>query len=341
MTPVIKRCGFAAHPLRMRGFTLIELMIAMLLGLLVVAAAGAIFVSNRQTYLATESLGRVQESARVAFELMARDLREAGGNPCDRRVEIASVVDPGMTAWWADWGRPGSQPVIGYGSGSTVAGLPSSGGVGEWTGGSDVIELKSASAGVAVESHTAGTAMFAVESADAGLAAGDLAVVCDYTHASLFEVSSVAGGTNPTISHDISGNNCTRGLGLPVNCDGGTGTIYIYPANSTVAKVSSTRWYVGNNDEGGTSLFRQTRRSSAAGEASEEVVRGVVGMELDYLLPGATGYVAASAVPALQWNEVVAVRVVLDLEGDDRVGSNGQRIERRLAYVASLRNRTI
>ena len=59
-----------------RGLSLIELMIAMMLGLLVVASASAIFLSNRQTYRATEGLGRVQESGRMAFELMARDLRE-------------------------------------------------------------------------------------------------------------------------------------------------------------------------------------------------------------------------------------------------------------------------
>ena len=43
-----------------RGLTLVELMIAMMLGLLVVGSASAIFISNRQTYRATEGLGRVQ-----------------------------------------------------------------------------------------------------------------------------------------------------------------------------------------------------------------------------------------------------------------------------------------
>ena len=43
----------------MRGLSLIELMIAMLLGLLVVGGAIGIFVSNRRAYNATESLSRV------------------------------------------------------------------------------------------------------------------------------------------------------------------------------------------------------------------------------------------------------------------------------------------
>ena len=58
---------------RQLGLSLVELMVALVLGLLVVGAAIGVFLSNRQTYTATESLGRVQENARVAFELMARD----------------------------------------------------------------------------------------------------------------------------------------------------------------------------------------------------------------------------------------------------------------------------
>ena len=53
-----------------RGFSLIEMMIAMVLGLLVVGAAIGIFVSNQQAYRATEGLGRVQENVRMAFEMM-------------------------------------------------------------------------------------------------------------------------------------------------------------------------------------------------------------------------------------------------------------------------------
>lgn len=64
------------------GFSLIELMIAMVLGLLVLGAAIGVFQSNQRTYSANEGLNRVQEAARVAFELMSRDLKAAGGSAC-------------------------------------------------------------------------------------------------------------------------------------------------------------------------------------------------------------------------------------------------------------------
>lgn len=42
------------------GFSLVELMIALLLGTLIIAAAGGIFIANRQTFRSTDNLGRVQ-----------------------------------------------------------------------------------------------------------------------------------------------------------------------------------------------------------------------------------------------------------------------------------------
>src|SRR5690606_24678346 len=84
------------------GFTLIELMIALLLGLLVMGAAISIFLSNRQAYTATEGLGRVQENVRFAFELMARDIREAGANPCGKHVPLVNVISGSDANWWTN-----------------------------------------------------------------------------------------------------------------------------------------------------------------------------------------------------------------------------------------------
>ena len=70
-----KHSATAPHQL---GFTLIELMIAMLLGLIVVGAAGSVFLSSQKTYKTTEEMARLQEGGRAAFELMAKDIREAG-----------------------------------------------------------------------------------------------------------------------------------------------------------------------------------------------------------------------------------------------------------------------
>lgn len=64
------------------GFSLVELLIALVLGTLVVGAAFAILHSNQRSYQANQGLNRVQENARIAFELISRDLRAAGGSAC-------------------------------------------------------------------------------------------------------------------------------------------------------------------------------------------------------------------------------------------------------------------
>ena len=77
-----KRRG--SSPRRAAGFSLIELMVALVLGLLVAGAALAILQSNQATYRSNEGLNRIQENARIAFELMSRDIRAAGGSACSR-----------------------------------------------------------------------------------------------------------------------------------------------------------------------------------------------------------------------------------------------------------------
>jgi type IV pilus assembly protein PilW len=71
-----------SHPREVAGFGLIELMIAMVLGLIVLGAAIAVFQSNQRTYSANEGQNRVQENARAAYEMLMRDVRSAGGSAC-------------------------------------------------------------------------------------------------------------------------------------------------------------------------------------------------------------------------------------------------------------------
>lgn len=66
------------------GFSVIELMIAMVLGLLVLGAAIGVFQSNQRTFNANEGQNRIQEGARGAYEMMSRDIRAAGGTACSK-----------------------------------------------------------------------------------------------------------------------------------------------------------------------------------------------------------------------------------------------------------------
>lgn len=64
-----------------RGLSLVELMIALVLGLVISMAAGQIYLSSRQSFSTHEELARLNEDTRVAIEILSRAIRNAGFDP--------------------------------------------------------------------------------------------------------------------------------------------------------------------------------------------------------------------------------------------------------------------
>lgn len=324
---------------RARGFSLVELMVAMVLGLLVSGSAVGIFISNRQANRATDSLSRIQENARTAFELMARDIREAGGNPCGNNLLVTSVINDAGINWWASL----ANPVLGYdentpfpdGAGIRVGGVD----------GTDAIEIKSADAGsvTVINSTPPVSAQFTVNTASHGLNDGDIVVVCDSSQATVLQITGPS-ATNANIVHNTGGKftpgNCTKELGFPTVCGPG-GTGYVYGANSALAKLKARRWFIGTNLRGGRSLYQAAMRNDAGVTAvvNEEIVEGVTDMQITYLLGTAANYVDASVVTPGGWNQVRAVHITLTMQGLETVGTDGGVLNRSLAQTVALRNR--
>src|SRR5699024_5010999 len=76
---------------RSGGFSLIELMVAMALGLLVVGAIIQLFIGSRATQMSTDAMARSQESGRFAIELLKHDFRGVSTQPfCAMNLEIQS-----------------------------------------------------------------------------------------------------------------------------------------------------------------------------------------------------------------------------------------------------------
>jgi type IV pilus assembly protein PilW len=63
---------------RQAGLTLVELMVAMTLGLLVVLAATGLLVSSKNSYTAQDDNIRVQDAGRFALEIITRAVRQTG-----------------------------------------------------------------------------------------------------------------------------------------------------------------------------------------------------------------------------------------------------------------------
>jgi type IV pilus assembly protein PilW len=68
----------AKYAVREQGMTLIELMIAMLIGLVLVSGAITVFTQSRANFRTADSVSRLQENARYALDLLEPDVRLAG-----------------------------------------------------------------------------------------------------------------------------------------------------------------------------------------------------------------------------------------------------------------------
>ncbi len=66
------------RPRAQHGLTLVELMLALAVGLLLIAASVQVFSSMSQNARAQENLARMQETGRLALELISREIRLAG-----------------------------------------------------------------------------------------------------------------------------------------------------------------------------------------------------------------------------------------------------------------------
>lgn len=329
-----------------RGVTLVELMVALVLGLVVSGAALALFMTNKQVYTTSENLDRVQETSRTAFELMARDLREADGNPCTNDLDTAFVngLKNATTYWWGKWGYDPAGAKLGDGlrgytgtedftdapfgtaQGDRVKGTPA---VEAWTAVSADVSLTKGGDGLQTDPLT-------VTTTTGKVAANDILMVCDYNHGAVFQATKV---TANTIEHDASGTPGNASTSLPPNVFGPS---VLKPDNyAYISKVHATRWYIGYNgrtDKDGnklTSLYRTSFVGTDIAPKPDEIAEGVVGMTLKYHVDGGSSYVDGP----VDWGNVDAIQVGLSLASRDKVGTDKLTLKREYDHVVAIRSR--
>lgn len=325
-----------------RGFSIMELMISLSLGLVVSAAVILIFLSNQEMYRQNDNLARLQENARYGFEIMGRYIREAGGIPCGNNLQVANVLTDADTQWWSTWhgglqGFEGADNTFPQAFGTNA---------GDRVTGTDALTIVSASIKPTIRIIDHDPTNLRLELADANVTqAGAVLMACDYDQAAIFQVSA-ATLNDRNIFHDVNvgtPSNCSSGLGHPTDCTDPAGTPKQFANNGFITPLSATAWYLGTNSRGGRSLFRLALESSGgvAAPITEEVAEGISDLQMEYLETDASGnlptnYVDASLVN--DWNRVIAARIVVTLETLDPV-ANGAPIVRRWYTIFALRNR--
>lgn len=83
-----------------KGFTLIEVLIAMAIAGIVMTAIYAIFISSNRSYRTQDSVADAQQRVRVGIDFIAHDLRLAGLDPlgANARIENATATNLVLSA---------------------------------------------------------------------------------------------------------------------------------------------------------------------------------------------------------------------------------------------------
>jgi type IV pilus assembly protein PilW len=304
--------------LRARGFTLVEIMVALTTGLLLAAVIATMFTSNARTYAVTSSVGELQEAGRVAFETLQRDVRMAGFQGCDSS------------------GR-GDMPPL-----ESLADAPEQAlsARAEISGDSLLLRVPVAESMVLAQAMTDAATPLHV-AAMRGLAVGDRLLIADCTAAASFRVTGLANGA---IEH---GRSLNSSASLP----------RAFGTDAVLLHIETHRYFVAPASRDGAhqrSLWRQVdgrAPSEIAGDVQE--MRLQFGLDTDGdSVPNR--FVRSDELAPSDWSRVTAVQLNLLLRG--AVGGrnaastsyvfNGQTItpaDRRMYRVYSatllLRNR--
>ncbi|NEX17167.1 MAG: hypothetical protein C1943_11175 [Halochromatium sp.] len=103
------------NPLRQRGFTLVEVMIALTIGLFLSGGILALFITSKQSYHVSEAMSEVQERGRFAIEFLARDLRQAGFREFDQATNVqTTLTEPIIIGWEGANVDPSTESLASY-----------------------------------------------------------------------------------------------------------------------------------------------------------------------------------------------------------------------------------
>lgn len=304
----------------MQGLSLIELMVALLIGTVLLLGLIQIFGASREAYRLSEGMGRVQENGRFALDYLQRDLRMVGHFGCVNDQARMQTPDSLRSHFTSGGPLDFLVSVRGYDgapAGITLSPAP--------LAGSDSVVLRFLSGSgipltavdVAGETVTVDSAKWSVLTQD-GVAAPQLFGIADCAYADVFATAAPV-ATGPTIAVPSVVDLARYG----VDADGGPAMLY---------RAEAIIYYVANGAGGQPSLWR-ARIGADGNAASEELVEGVENLQFRFGLDQSadaaapTGYIAtqdtATGVGAAvtDWRRVGQVQVGVLVTSPDRASS--------------------
>jgi type IV pilus assembly protein PilW len=273
---------------KQKGLTLIELMIALVLGLLLVAGVVQVFISNKQTSRVTEAQSRLQDNARFALEILTRDIRSAGYSGCRaiEKMNVNTIANAPVPA------TPTANTIITGSDAQASSWSPAiPGALGTVVAGTDVITIQRGTSCGAnlignVGSSNGNIQVFSPNTCS--ISAGDIVMIADCEDSHIFRASNVSNGTGQeTISHASNVNGSTHfcksypsGLPDPGAC--ATGEAKLYGYDSELFKFSAVTYFIRLGANGAPALWVYDQTASAGGNNPSELVEGIENIQIEY-----------------------------------------------------------
>ena len=291
-----------------RGFGLVELMIAITIGLILLGGIGYVYLGSQQTFRTQDDFSRIQENVRYALDQVGMDVRMAGYSGC---VNLSSI-DPA---------NPAAIPISVIANGAPTVGLAEAmrgydgatwtapGTVpANWVSGTGVFHVTRADAqGVNLTGNmTAVNANIQLNGNPSGIVPEQALLISDCASADIFRATNVSSGGTVTIAHSTS--NCSN---IGMACNTSNNLSKAYGSDAEVYAILSTTYFIGTNVAGNPALYRR-QIVGAQVEAAEEMVDNVenivmrfgIDTDNDFVV---NSYVSASAVT--DWRQVMTARL--------------------------------
>jgi len=311
------------------GLSLIELMIAMVIGLVLMLGVTQVFLSTRQVYSNQEAVSRVQETGRMAMEFMTKDARMAGYVGCASGSTTAGTITNLIPITVLSDIKTGIQGIDG---GAAIPALYGLTGPTAPAANTDILVIRGAlGSGVPLTStNTATTISVSVPSAAnvevgacaggtnrvSGICAGDYAVVSDCSKSTIFSVNSISN------TGDITPNAALTAGIFNASAPGVDG--------AEVALANTVVYYIGTNQ----TTLRTGLWQKYGNNTPVELLEGIQDMQVVYGVDTSATpdgipdlyRTATQVTSASNWPKVVSVRIQLIVASiDDNVSTEIQQ----------------
>lgn len=335
------------------GLSMIELLIAMALGLLLTLGVTQIYLSGNKTYRQTQGLSHAQESTRFVSAILAPDLRSAGsygciaemGRPIDQVVNnrlngvLTIPITQAVQGWEYNGTGPGDNVTLApamntpaasnWASGTLGTALPATL-VGSVITNSDVIIVNGLTPiGVSVNGVSSASSIPLTDGTGVGENRIILATREDCSEGELFQKSDNATATSITMA----------GVGgTPGNdTDEFEET---YDTESKVYEYTSVAYYIGEGTNDEPALFRKLMTPD---DNPQELVSGVETLQILYGVDTNGTNAADDYLPANQvanWDSVASVRfsVMTRSQGEVLIEANDRNFDMLGSEVAQANN---